>query len=838
MASERTTVDFGIDLGTTNSSIAVLDGTDVHVFKNNEGQEYTPSAVWIDNKDRLYVGFRAKQRFMDDEGNTKSEFKRQMGQMGTPEAYRFAKSGRVMRPQELSAEILKSLRGDVQQRTGEEVMAAVIGVPAAFELPQCEATNEAARLAGLSFSPLIQEPAAAAIAYGFQSKSDRVFWMVYDLGGGTFDVAIMQVRDGQIRLVNHGGDNELGGKNLDWEIVEQLLVPALKREYALSDFTRANAKWKSAFGKLKLNAEEAKIRLSRDISSPISIDPLCQDDRGRPVKLEYDLQRNDVERLIEPLAAQTINICKKVLDEKRLSPGDIEKLILVGGPTLTPLIRQMLSSALGMTLEFRIDPLTVVARGAAIFAGTQRTPANASHGRTIAPGQFRVELEYDHIGTDLEPPIGGSIIAPEGESLAGFTIEFVASKSQWRTGRINISAKGTFTTTIRAEKGCSNEYLIELRDSNGNLRQCVPDRFSYTYGMTLDKPCLTNSVGVAMANNQMDVFFKKGTPLPARQRNEHRTAVAIKRGDSSTYLRIPVVEGNYSRRADRNSPIGTLEVPGDKIRRDIPIGSVVEITIIIDESRLVRTKAYIPILDEEFEHVHKLEKPAPDPQQLSQDFEREKARLEQVSQRTEATTCQKAVPILERIRQEQMVHDIETSLAASKADPDAAAKCRNRLQDLKRTLDEIEVLLEWPTLVSGANQEIEYTRELVNEYVKDEHKKDEHKRDLNLLEDEARKAIAAQNEDLLHQKIGEVQRLKYKILSELPAYWVAQFNGLAEQKNIMRDKSLAEGLILQGRRAIDNNDLEGLKNAVRQLWDLMPPDKRDDIGYGGTTLRF
>jgi len=244
----RATIDFGIDLGTTNSSIAVLEGTQTRVFKNDLGQEITPSAVWIDKRGETFVGQQAKAQLGFRDEDAYAEFKLQMG---TPQICHFAASGRQMTPEELSAEVLKSLRGDVKKSMGEEVAAAAITVPASFAQPQCQATNKAAQLAGLSFSPLLQEPVAAGLAYGFQSESDRVFWMVYDFGGGTFDAAIIQVREGLITVVNHEGDNHLGGKLIDREIVNQLLVPALLQEYTLSDFRRGNPKWKSAFARLK-----------------------------------------------------------------------------------------------------------------------------------------------------------------------------------------------------------------------------------------------------------------------------------------------------------------------------------------------------------------------------------------------------------------------------------------------------------------------------------------------------------------------------------------------------------------------------------------------------------
>jgi len=390
----RTTIDFGIDLGVTRARIAVLKGTETYVFKNNEGQEYTPCAVWVDKQGRIFVGRLAKERLENDSENAYSEFKLQMG---TSQIYRFAASGRQMRPEELSAEVIKSLRGDVQQRTGEEVMAAAISVPAAFELSQCEATNRAARLAGLSLCRLIREPVAAALAYGFQSQSNLVRWMVYNFGGGTFDVAIIQVRDGQVQVVNHSGDNQLGGKLIEWEIVEGLFVPALKKEYALTDFKRGNPKWTAAFAKLKLHAEQARIQVSRDKVTDILIDPLCQDDRGNWVKFEYELTRNDAVSLIEPFVERSVNLCQKTLEEKRLSPGDIEKIILIGEATLTPIFREILAAKLKIPLEFSIDPFTVIARGTAIFAGTQPMPKEIVRRQRPDP-DVRYELLYENRG--------------------------------------------------------------------------------------------------------------------------------------------------------------------------------------------------------------------------------------------------------------------------------------------------------------------------------------------------------------------------------------------------------------------------------------------------------
>ncbi len=562
----RTTIDFGIDLGTTNSEIAVLDGTKATIIKNNDNMDNTPSAVLIDKNNALRVGRVAKQRIELEPEDAFAEFKLQMG---TQAEYRFARSGRVMHPEDLSAEVLKSLRADVQQRMGEDVQAAVITVPAAFELAQCDATRRAAQLAGLKVSPLIMEPTAAAMAHAFQSRADRVFWLVYDFGGGTFDAAVIQLREGTFRIVNHAGDNHLGGKLIDWEIVEQLLAPSAAREHRLTDFKRSNPKWRRAFAKLKWEAEEAKMHLSQEDSYTIVVDYLCNDDKGEAIPFEYELKRVDVARLAAPFIQRTINISRQALEQSRLGFGDIEKLILVGGPTMAPYVRQHLedpNEGLGIRLDFSVDPLTVVAQGAAIFAGTQRLEGDGGGSGPAAPGEYKVELEYEPVGADPEPMVGGKVIPHEDEDLSGFTIEFINpdARPAWRSGKVGISPNGAFMVGLWATRGRPNIFKIELCDRAGKVYPTSPEGLKYTMGVAPTAPPLIHSVGVALANNEVSLFMEKGVTLPRRQRKDLKSAIAIHRGVSGETIHVPVVEGDNSR-ADRNRLIGYLEI---KIRRN------------------------------------------------------------------------------------------------------------------------------------------------------------------------------------------------------------------------------------------------------------------------------
>src|SRR5579862_2880206 len=211
----------GIDLGTTNSAAAVFDGERVSVVRNAQGATVTPSVVRIDKQGRVTVGTRARRFIEQDPANTAAEFKRLMG---TERGIEFPASGTKKKPEELSAEILKALRQDIQDQLGVAVERAVISVPALFELPQSSATSEAARLAGFARVELLQEPIASALAAGWRADDDGGgSWLVFDLGGGTFDASLLETRDGLLRVVGHDGDNFLGGRDFDWALVDHVL---------------------------------------------------------------------------------------------------------------------------------------------------------------------------------------------------------------------------------------------------------------------------------------------------------------------------------------------------------------------------------------------------------------------------------------------------------------------------------------------------------------------------------------------------------------------------------------------------------------------------------------
>jgi molecular chaperone DnaK len=806
----RTTIDFGIDLGTTNSAIAVLKGVTTEIIKNNADADITPSAVSIDKKGTTHVGQRARNKIIDAPDDAYFEFKRRMG---TDHVYYFKSSAQERKPEQLSAEILKSLKGDVQQRTGAVIEAAVITVPAAFELHQCDATRKAAEIAGFKMSPLLQEPVAAALAYGFQVEQEKAYWLVYDFGGGTFDAAIIKADEGTIHVVNHGGDNFLGGSDIDWALVEHVLAPRLLQEYQLTEFVRGNLRWRQAFAKLKRAAEIIKIDLSRSDRATLETCKF-EDDSGDEIEFECEVTRAEIVKVAEPMILRSAEICQRVLQEKNLDRDAVEKIILVGGPTLAPYFREMLSSALRIPLDYSVDPLTVVARGAAVFAGTWKVEL----GRREGPGSlegYSIDLQHKPVGMDSAPMVGGKISNPSVKEFTGFTLELVNTKTLWRSGKMSVRSDGVFIATLHVERGERNVFAIELFDSSGRRQKTIPDNLTYTVGAEVVSTII-NSMGIALGSNDYDRLFEKGRVLPAKVSRDYRTIQPIRQGQTADVCKIPVVEGE-NQKADRNRHVGSLEIKGENIRRDLPMGSEVEVSLRVDESRIITVTAYVPLLDEEFVAKLDMKMRAPQPDALSQEYAAEIKRLRELEAKAAQAEGQSVTEMLTNIEESPLMKEIRESLAAAKADPDAAAKCEKRLLELKLKLDEASDALEWPALVAEARVELGHLNNIV-----EQHGDAGQRQSAAKIAAEIDSSILEHQPDLLRKRIKLVDELYWEIIFAQPFFWVNQIQRIEKEIEKMSDPGRAARLLDQGRDAISKNNFVGLQNVVRQLWDLVP----------------
>ncbi len=347
----------GIDLGTTNSCASVLEGGVPKVIPNREGNRTTPSVVAFKADGEELVGETAKRQAVTNVKNTISSIKRKMGTDEKVEA-----NGKKYTPEEISAKILMKLKSDAEAYLGEKVTKAVITVPAYFNDAQRQATKNAGKIAGLDVERIINEPTAAALAYGIDKQEKTHTVLVYDLGGGTFDVSILELGDGVFEVKSTAGNNHLGGDDFDQRVMDYL-VSEFKKENGIDLSTD-----KMAMQRIKDAAEKAKKDLSGMMSAEISIPFIAQSSEG-PLHLNMTLNRAKFEELNKDLFDSTLDAVHKALKDAKLTASDIDKVLLVGGSTRIPYIQELVKKDLGKEPSKEVNPDEVVAMGAAIQGG-------------------------------------------------------------------------------------------------------------------------------------------------------------------------------------------------------------------------------------------------------------------------------------------------------------------------------------------------------------------------------------------------------------------------------------------------------------------------------------
>ncbi len=348
----------GIDLGTTNSCVAVMEGGEAVVIANSEGARTTPSVVGLNNAGERLVGQVAKRQAVTNPTNTVSSIKRYMGT-----DHKVTMGDSSYTPQEISAMVLQKLKADAEAYLGETVSQAVITVPAYFSDSQRQATKDAGKIAGLEVLRIINEPTAAALAYGIDKDSQDQKVLVFDLGGGTFDVSLMEIGDGIFEVLATSGNNRLGGDDFDQKIIDWL-VKEFKAQTGID-----LAQDKTAMQRLKEAAEKAKIELSGVMTSNINLPFITMDSNGQPQHLDLNLSRAKFDELTSDLVEKTMEPSRQALQDAGISASEIDKVILVGGSTRIPAVQEAVKKLTGKEPFKGINPDECVAIGAAIQGG-------------------------------------------------------------------------------------------------------------------------------------------------------------------------------------------------------------------------------------------------------------------------------------------------------------------------------------------------------------------------------------------------------------------------------------------------------------------------------------
>ena len=808
----------GIDLGTTNSAAAVFDGEELQIVRAADGGTLTPSVVRIDKQGRVSVGTKARRALDRDPSNTHGEFKRLMG---TGAAIHFPAAGLDHSPESLSAELLRSIRNDVEAQLGFCPTRAAISVPALFELPQSTATSEAARIAGFEQVELIQEPVASALAAGWSAEEDGGgSWLVYDMGGGTFDVSLLETRDGLLRVVGHDGDNFLGGRDIDRALVDWALA---KLQTSGISIPRDDPEMASALHRLRVAAEEAKIDLTREMSTQLVV-PGGLDLRGELIDVEFDVDRNTLQQLIDPIVMRSLDVCSRLLVQHGLTPDQLRKVVLVGGPSVIPHLRTRVGEALATTIRDGLDPMTLVARGAALYAATANLTAQPEEAPTMPSPGRRLWLHYPSMSSDLHPHVAGRVL--DGPEIPPAEVRFVRADGEWSSPWTEVSEDDDGVVVmleLAARK--PNTFALEGR-ANGASVPLVPSHITIVQGLTISDPPLSRSVGVALANDRVRTYLERGTPLPAKRTFLHHTVESVAKGEEASVLNIPIVQGELEQ-AHLCRLVGRLEIGGSALQGPLPAGSEVEVTVEVDRGGRLHAQAMLPALHQVFEQVAHLVVPDAPPETLRLQLDSLKTRLE---------GCRAMAMRSNDAATQDQLYDVEWSLqdaiqgiaSAKGGDEDAAQKTRRTLLEIDAKLSSIEDAAAWPELERRAREQVAWAVS----WIETEGTPQE-----RAMVQQAAEAIEVAR-DQRHS--AEVQR-QLRVVTQLgsaaffrhPDAWRISFEHAASTVHEAQDIQEAQRLVARGREALRNNDRAALRGVVNDLWRLLPGSVKDrSLGFG------
>jgi molecular chaperone DnaK len=818
------TINFGIDLGTTNSLIARFVKGHIEIFKNPNGDKDTLPSVVAFRKGSMFVGEKAREYEEKDPANVVGRFKRKMG---TAEGFKIKSLGQTRTPIDLSAEVLKELKGFVH--TGQTVDAAVITIPASFDTIQCNATKQAAEQAGFKQVVLLQEPIAASLAYANKRKEKEMpegKWLVYDLGGGTFDVALVRTEHGELKILDHEGDNFLGGVDFDSSIVEGLIIPKLEQSGTFADLANQmksqDGRHNSLWVKCLHLAEKAKIELSSKLSSEIEIE--VTDDLDDDHEVLLSVTRSDFENLIKASIDRTADMIKTILTNNKMSSRDLNFVLMVGGSTLVPLVRQRVGELLNIPIVTDIDPRTAIVMGAAYFAGTQAIQSKTASGAAAtANAKFSIKAVYERQTRDSDIPFSAKV---EGE-FAGLSYRIVRADGGFDSG--NKLLTGRIFEDLPLEQDAFNVFEFRTTDAAGNQIlnnlaeiQVAHGKYSVA-GQTLPQDiCIEIDSEDEQFSTKLECIFTRNALLPAKKKRTVTVSRTLIRG-SADAIRIIVREGPADSGPESAKEIGTTLITGVQITRDVPKGTEIDLAFEMTESRDIKVEAYVNATGQDFAQVFNPKQRTVDVSNLGHHLSLLQQRLD--LELDEATENDQYETAKELKRLESAILDVGDK--AAKLSATDITDERYKLEDRKRDLaQQIDRLTGDKRIVKARKEYEEMCAR--SERLVSKHGSDRDRFKLDQIKAQEHAFLKATNPNSIQQRTEELNDLNIGILIKLPEFLIGQFEWLSGQRSRLNDETQGPLLIESGQRAIQQQDFDKLRTINGQLIDLLPEEDRGE----------
>ena len=843
----RSKIDYGIDLGTTNSTISRMENGEAVIKKTDMQKDTMPSCISFTKKKSIRIGDPAYNALGSDrlanmknpeekKTNTFIEFKRTMG---SDKSYFSEHMGKEYSSEELSSEILKTLKSFVAD---ENIQSAIVTVPAKFTSNQKDATLRAASLAGFSHCELLQEPIAAAMAYGLTSDNTDGHLLVYDFGGGTFDVALLEVTEGIMKVVDTEGDNYLGGKNLDMAIVDEIIIPYMKENNSIDSFLENETKKVVLQDAVKFFAEDIKVQMSFNESynflSDLGKFPVADDD-GEELELDITITQDMMRETVGPIFQKSVDITKALLERNHVDNSALKALILVGGPTYSPILREMLEKQIIKPYLSGVDPMTVVSKGAALYAATIDISDEVKEQQRDKT-KIQLQLGYEATTVEDEELITIKILEDKavGEMPEKVFVELSKNDKSWSSGKVEIDKSGGLIE-VKLKSKTSNMFDVLVYNEQGDLQEAEPSSITIIQGSKIGSATLPYSIGLEIKDRATGKLIFR--TIQGLDRNQSIPAVGttnglttqrqIRPGDNEDFLKIAIYQGGHEAdgtQAIHNAHVYDIFITGEHLPKLLPEGSSVDLTLNVDKSERITVEAYFPSLD----FTHDIEVPR-DTTQKEIDEDWLETELNKAIQSLELVKQDNTLADTDKMNEtERYLDEIKNEFEQGKGDSDRKMGILDNLRNASKEVDRLQTASEWPKIeeeLKSVFYQLEETNARFNN--------DMATPIISQYKDKVPDIIKGKNVKVAQDLIDAMRHLNFVIADEglgaqMEIMHLSNFN---EEFDILQwsDRDTARNVLDRGlQMAADNPVKEQLRQIIQELYKLLP-DADKEIGSGG-----
>lgn len=823
----------GIDLGTTNSAICSFDGESIRLYKSPEQHDVTPSAIFIDRRGNKYVGSRAYNNAARNPDNAAVLFKRLMG---TSTPVKLPAVNLTMTPEECSAEVLRALYGYLPEEIrGDGDTGTVITVPAAFNQMQKDSTMAAADAAGLGRVALMQEPVAAVMSVMRQRKNDGVF-VVYDLGGGTLDIAIAESISGRVTLLAHGGIAMCGGRDFDRILFDNIVKPWLLENFDLPEDLTTNPQFKSLLRMATWATEKAKIELSQKEEAVVSLPETelgVRDQSGEEIYIDITIDRKRYDGLIGSKVEESIVSARETLEKAGLSPHDVERVVFVGGPTHYKPLRDKVAFELGIAPSTDVNPMTAVAEGAAVFAESIDW-VSQSRGRKSARGAISaggaLDLSFNYIART--PDSKAKIVAKLGSSApAGVEFQIDSLDTGWSSGRIAL--KDGAGIELNLTKPGDNTFKVFVFDSNGGPVSLREDKIVIARtAASIDAIPASHSVGVEARDKvggrlSLDYLVREGDQLPKKGKKTFKAGESLKAGSAGS-IKFKLWEGDISDPINDNRFIGMFEIKGTDFDDGV-IAAGAELICeyeVLDSGNIV-LEVSVPSISGSFQSGRNFYSS----QEGKVDYTNQAKNIQEQSdhtlQRLDEMASKVDDPRLEQAREKL---EQASTIKTDEADPETAKQAMDHVQEAKRLL----ALTRKEHLKDIRQLELDKAVDFFDKVVR-QHARPTEASSFDNLVKTAQRSIDNNSGDF-ESHLDDLRSRNFMILWRQDWFVIERFKWLAEDTYLFPDAREHAQLVAAGAEALKANDIDKLRAVVAHLDSIRIGSAGEDDMLAGANI--